>query len=372
LKDAVIVSNNEITVREFLSNYAKSIGQDLRSIQPFIDALEKDWYFNIDSSLALITEDKWKEYGIPDRLVREMKLVADKMVQNKRRSEQLELQQMTKRTIAMFRLSTDLGKKDKLEDVTVVQGENTEEQKESIEEKKESIEEKKESIEEKKESIEEKKKIEEIEEKIEETKIEEQNSPLASQTPPAPHLNKGIVKEIARVINDLAIRLESEELQLKIAKRFEEILQREKFSDLEGLVEDLFRNTIGINSKIGKVMKVIHQNIIFTAVFQLKTKVPMTTMTRDVRSREGWRINITFVNNIVVVSHKRREQSLATSPPEEQYWFEWELRITFDKNLLEMESATLRITDLQFGEKISPRKREEIKLALSSGSLIIA
>jgi len=158
----------------------------------------------------------------------------------------------------------------------------------------------------------------------------------------------------------------------RFKKKFDEILQREKFSDLEGLVEDLLRTTIGVDSKIAQVLKVIHQNIIFTAVFQLKSKVPMTTMTRDVRSREGWRINVSFVNNVIVVSHKRREQSLATAPPEEQYWFEWELRMTFDKDLTEMESATLRITDLQFGDKTSQKKKEEIKLAFSSGSLIVS
>jgi len=149
-------------------------------------------------------------------------------------------------------------------------------------------------------------------------------------------------------------------------------LQRDKFSDLEGLVEDVFHSTIGENSKIAKVLKVIHQNIIFTAVFQLKSKVPMTTMTRDVRTKEGWRVTVCFSNNVVTVSHRRREQSLATAASDKQYWFEWELRMMFDKDLNEMESAILKITDLQFGENISPRKREEIKKALSAGNLIVS
>ena len=43
----------------------------------------------------------------------------------------------------------------------------------------------------------------------------------------------------------------------------------------------------------------------------------------------------------------------------------------FDKDLTEMQSSMLKITDLQFGDKASPRKREEISKALMSGNLIV-
>jgi len=309
----------EVTVRSFLQGYAAGLGQDIKTVEPFIVALEKDWYFHVDGGLDLITPEKWKEYGIPDRLIQELKAAAQRERMKRRASDKLEMQELETRTISMFRLSIDKtqepdSSEDKLEDVTV-EG--------AKEEKKEK------------------------------------------------NINRGILKEVARVVTDLAARLETEDQQIKIQKKFEELLQKEKFPDLEGVVEDLFKTTIGTSCKTAKVLKVIHQNIIFTAVFQLKSKVPMTTLTRDVRTRDGWRITVLFTKNIVVVSHRRREQSLATAPPEEQYWFEWELRMMFDKDLNEMESAILRITDLQFGENISPRKREEIKTALSSGNLIV-
>jgi len=147
--------------------------------------------------------------------------------------------------------------------------------------------------------------------------------------------------------------------------------KREKIADVELVVEDLFK-IIGEDSKTARVFKAIHQNIIFIAVFQLKTKVPMTAMTRDVRTREGWRISVVFHNNVVVVSHRRREQSLATAPPDEQYWFEWELRMMFDQDMKNMESSILKITDLGFDSKISAKKQHEIKVALSSGNLIVS
>jgi len=308
----------ELTIREFLTKYAKSIGKDVMMVEPFIEALEKDWYFHIDSSLGLITTEKWKLYSIPDRLVQEMKAAVEKEKMRKWASDQLELKELETRTISMFKLSLDRGMDsmeniDKLEDVTV-----------------------------------------ETNEKIEK------------------NINKGIMKEVARVIVELASRLEDEETQVKIQKKLGEVLQKEKFGDLEGTVGEIFVDAVGTNSKVARVLKAIHQNIIFIAVYQLKSKVPMTSMTRDVRSREGWRVSVSFTKTVVLVTHKRREQSLATSPLDEQYWYEWELRMTFDKDVTEMLSANLKITDLQFDDNISPKKREEIKMALSFGNLIVA
>ena len=51
-------------------------------MEPFIETLERDWYFRIDPSLLLITDNKWKEYGIPDRLVQAMKLVRFIIINN--------------------------------------------------------------------------------------------------------------------------------------------------------------------------------------------------------------------------------------------------------------------------------------------------
>lgn len=75
---------------------------------------------------------------------------------------------------------------------------------------------------------------------------------------------------------------------------------------------------------------------------------------------------------MVVVSHRRREQSLATAPEDEQYWFEWELRMLFDKDMNDLESSLLKITDVGFHEKIRDNKRQEINKALSCGNLIVS
>jgi len=184
--------------------------------------------------------------------------------------------------------------------------------------------------------------------------------------------NKTLIREIKRVVTEIASRLEPIERQQDIENAFDTLLKQEKFGSLELVMEKIFDDHIGTDSKTARVLKTIHQNVIFTGVFQLKQKVKMSDMTRDVRTRDGWRINVLFNHNVVAISHRRREQSLATAPKDEQYWFEWELRMVFDKDMTDLESSMLTITDLGFDDNISQRKKEEIKKLLSCGNLIVS
>eukprot|EP01118_Nematostelium_gracile_P018303 TRINITY_DN8099_c0_g1_i1.p1 TRINITY_DN8099_c0_g1~~TRINITY_DN8099_c0_g1_i1.p1 ORF type:complete len:383 (+),score=138.86 TRINITY_DN8099_c0_g1_i1:74-1150(+) len=308
------------SIRSFLQQYAKSNGEDAESMEQYAKALEREYYFCLDPSIRLIPTEKWQEYNIPDRIVDAIKKSAEEIKLQKRKSEQLIIEQMEERTISNFRLSSSINS----EALRAIEAED---------------------------------KIEDI---------------ITIETKKEKNVNKGIVREIYRVLSQLALRLEDVETQNRIKRKFDEILQKDSFGELQYLVEDVFQNTLSADSKVARVLKAIHQNIIFCGVFQLKSKVPSTGMTRDVRTKEGWRINVNFNNNVVSVSHRRREQALATAPEDEQYWFEWDLRMLFNKDLDRLESANLKITDLQFGEKISIRKKEEIKKALSGGNLIVS
>jgi hypothetical protein len=63
---------------------------------------------------------------------------------------------------------------------------------------------------------------------------------------------------------------------------------------------------------------------------------------------------------------------LATAPKDEQFWYEWEVRMMFDSELTTLHSAILRITDLGFDDNIDPKKREDIKKKFFCGNLIVS
>jgi hypothetical protein len=62
---------------------------------------------------------------------------------------------------------------------------------------------------------------------------------------------------------------------------------------------------------------------------------------------------------------------LATAKPEEQFWFEWHLLMYFDQGMTALESAVLKVTDLQFSPNVTVAFRMNIQRQLSSGSLIV-
>jgi len=204
--------------------------------------------------------------------------------------------------------------------------------------------------------------------KIEDVMLEVPSDP---KTDDKEDIGKKLIREMRRVVLQIANHLEKPDVFQLMTQKFDALLKMQKYGEMEFILEDLFKE-IGMDTKTARVLKAIHQNMIFTAVFQLKSKVPMTTMTRDVRTRDGWRINVVFVNNVVCISHRRREQSLAIAPADEQYWFEWELRMVFDQEMTDMQSSGLTITDLGFDDNISARKKEEIKKAFSCGNLIVS
>jgi len=84
-------------------------------------------------------------------------------------------------------------------------------------------------------------------------------------------------------------------------------------------------------------------------------------MTRDVRTPDGWRIYITFYNNVVSVAHRRKEQSLATVSEGESFWFEWTMIMMFNEDIGELKSANLKITDLGFTDKSTEVHKQKIK-----------
>jgi len=180
------------------------------------------------------------------------------------------------------------------------------------------------------------------------------------------------MKDVIDVVADVASRIENDSSFLdKIKSGLEKLSSKNSFGDLELECQSMFEQIIGMDSKTAKVFSAIHQNIIFAGIFQLKSKLPLDVMTRDVRSREGWLISVQFLSNVTIITHKRREQSLATAKAEETFYFEWHLIMYFDKNMNNLESATLKITDLVFSPEASISFRMNIQRQLSAGSLIV-
>lgn len=124
------------------------------------------------------------------------------------------------------------------------------------------------------------------------------------------------------------------------------------------------------NSKIVRVLKCCHQNILFIAIVELKTSVLREIMTRDNRDEDGWRIKINLEEKRVQIAHVRKEHIVEPSISSGAT-LTWEVCLTFDTEMLEMDSTSLRLSGMAFEPGVSPSDRQRLSRALSYGSLII-
>lgn len=138
------------------------------------------------------------------------------------------------------------------------------------------------------------------------------------------------------------------------------------------MVESLFQNTIGLDSKTAKVFKTLTQAIIHTATFHIKANLKTDIMTGDVRGPDGWQIVVLFAHDVINITHRRREKSLDSLGPKHQFWYEWVLHMVFDKRMGDLASSSLRISDIGYGPEIDPSVKETVATAFGDGNMIIA
>eukprot|EP00514_Thraustochytrium_sp_LLF1b_P001381 CAMPEP_0184522454 /NCGR_PEP_ID=MMETSP0198_2-20121128/8290_1 /TAXON_ID=1112570 /ORGANISM="Thraustochytrium sp., Strain LLF1b" /LENGTH=412 /DNA_ID=CAMNT_0026913281 /DNA_START=331 /DNA_END=1567 /DNA_ORIENTATION=+ len=184
--------------------------------------------------------------------------------------------------------------------------------------------------------------------------------------------NAAIVKLIVDLISVLANEFETPEACAEIETKLQELRGNVAESeDMQPFVRDIV-NMLGEDSRVVRVLKCIHQNVVLHGMAELKTKLMMKYQTKDIRSADGWRILITLSKGYVQVGHTRREQSADMFGNTENHWeVEWEVRMTFDDRMENMTAAQLRITRLILAETMEEKLAEELKATLVDGLIVM-
>jgi len=139
----------------------------------------------------------------------------------------------------------------------------------------------------------------------------------------------------------------------------------------EQTTEHLATKVLGLETKTFALLRSITQDIIFAGIYHIKTTLhDLGTLTGDVSGPTGWRVIVLFQTQQVTVYHRRREKSLGTKE-NEGFWFEWVQSMTFDKDVKNLLSCTLKITDLQFDANIPEEKKEHVARVFRNGNLIL-
>jgi len=171
------------------------------------------------------------------------------------------------------------------------------------------------------------------------------------------------------VILSISQRLETEEKYNEIREALDALVEANP-QELETATSDLLAHVIGHDSKTCNLLRFIHQNIIFACIWQLKISVTKEVMTGDVQGPSGWQICVLFANDVISISHKRREKSLGL-PQDQSFWFEWILHMTINRNVDKLISCNLRICDLRISNQCDELTRDKWKRLFCNGDLMI-
>lgn len=73
-----------------------------------------------------------------------------------------------------------------------------------------------------------------------------------------------------------------------------------------------------------------------------------------------WRIRVVVDDKAVNVYHIRHQKQLRTDGKKEDFEFEWEYRLTFNRDLTELINSSFRISDVKFTEMVSDKIKQEV------------
>ena len=128
-----------------------------------------------------------------------------------------------------------------------------------------------------------------------------------------------------------------------------------------GLRHFLLESGIPEESRFIQVLKAIHQEEIFPAVFALRTSIYNVLPYKDIKGE--WRVEIDIRQADVRVSHLKWEQTQEWDATD-FFKFRWALTLTFDRRVTALEHATLHVLDYAFGNVTKPERQRQVERAL--------
>jgi hypothetical protein len=107
---------------------------------------------------------------------------------------------------------------------------------------------------------------------------------------------------------------------------------------------------VGSDSKTARIFKQIHQGVVLAGMDRLKATVLRDQLTKDVRSADGWVVDVWLHKDRCEVKHIRKEQSVDFQSPQSYWKLSWELSQSFDGDMNAMTAAFLRVLGVDLNQ----------------------
>lgn len=111
------------------------------------------------------------------------------------------------------------------------------------------------------------------------------------------------------------------------------------------------------------LIKALTQDIIAPGVIKMKRQLSAQMPYKDKRGE--WYIHISFQHkDIIMVSHRKTEQSFSFNEDGQDFEFQWNLDLIYDKHVTTLMDSALYIPTLTFAETATEETKSRITLLL--------
>eukprot|EP01118_Nematostelium_gracile_P001895 TRINITY_DN11961_c0_g1_i1.p1 TRINITY_DN11961_c0_g1~~TRINITY_DN11961_c0_g1_i1.p1 ORF type:complete len:349 (-),score=49.38 TRINITY_DN11961_c0_g1_i1:36-1082(-) len=173
-------------------------------------------------------------------------------------------------------------------------------------------------------------------------------------------------KRTLDVLVTLVSLLESQDMTQKVKDSYYKYIPHSvdnNDKDISAELKRFLNEVLGEISPTVRVLKACNQSIIAPAVTQMWKQLNNTMLLRD---GVGWHIRIAVSETEVTVTHwKRQKQIPKKQPAPELFEFEWELSLSFDRNVEKITSYSFNLKSITFHESADKNQQDEVKCILN-------
>lgn len=125
------------------------------------------------------------------------------------------------------------------------------------------------------------------------------------------------------------------------------------------------------NNQVCATLAACSQTLVYQPSFEITTRLFDSNLLKDVRTAEGWQLEIRCRPETVQVVHRKQQQNLVPEDSPDHLVVTWELLMTFTRDMVNMTDCALKLTKVEYNENMNPDARKAWEQKLVGGNVRI-
>lgn len=121
--------------------------------------------------------------------------------------------------------------------------------------------------------------------------------------------------------------------------------------------------------EVRAILRACAQTLVYQPSYEIIKRLFDEEPLKDVRTVDGWNVDIRILDETVQVVHRKKQQKCVREDDPDHLTVQWELIMTFERDMVRMTSATLQLVNLNLHENMEKQKVNHYNAKLCGGNL---